>query len=337
MKHAPESRRWWAHLQNLIGAAVLFGFGYYLWRHRAHFASVLDVSVLDVLVLGALVVVTWVVTSAQSWLLYRASGIRVGFWESVVLAVATAFGNYLPARVGTIARAHYLKSIHGMRYARFVSVSGIRTVLMVVATGLAGILGTVGIFVGGGPLSVELLLLFSALCIAPVLAWVWRPPARTEGAGRIRRILHDFAEGFAQLRARPGISGAVLVLVMTQYASLALRFFVAARATGGDVPTTLLLLMAPLAALVSFTAITPGGLGLREAVMGYASFATGTSFANGLYVGTLDRAVLLGMMAVFGSASFLTIWTRIRRASSASLSRAGSAEESSVPTPAEED
>jgi uncharacterized membrane protein YbhN (UPF0104 family) len=245
----------------------------------------------------------------------------VGFWECLLLAVATAFGNYLPARLGTLIRAHYLKSRHGLRYARLVGVTGARTVLMVMATGLAGMAGTLGIALSGGPLSMELLLVFFALCVIPVVTWFWRPRAREGKMSRIQRMLQDFAEGFALLRTRPAMSVGVMVMVVGQYASLAGRFYVAARATGSEPTLALLLLMAPMAALTGFVAITPGGLGLREAVMGYASYATGAPFSNGLFVGTVDRAVLLGMVTVFGSASFIAVWIRIRRSSAEKASR----------------
>ena len=307
-------RRWLAWVQNLLGAAVLIGFGHYLWGRREHFASVLAISVGDVALLIATTLVTWMAASTQSWVLYRASGARVGFCESFVLATATGFGNYLPARIGTIARAHYLKSVHGLRYARFGSIQGIRTVQMVVATGLTGIAGTLGVAASGGRLSLELLAVFAVLCCLPVLAWLWRPPPTRAGAGRIRRIVNDFVEGFAQLRARPGVSLVALALVLIQLVSLAVRFLIAAHAIGAEPSVAVLLLWAPLAALSLFAALTPGGLGIREAIMGYATFATGASFDEGLYVGTLDRAVLLGMMALFGSASFITVWARIRRA-----------------------
>ena len=308
-----RSRRWAGQAQNLFGLLVLAGFGYYLWRHRGQFASLLEVSPQEVVLLAVLVAATWLASMAQSYLLYQGSDLKIGFWESIMIGLAAGFGNYLPGRVGTMVRAHYLKSRYGLRYARFVSLSGMRTVLMLIATGLSGLVATVAITLGGGPLSVQLLLLFLTFCVLPLVAWLWNPPARTDQPGRLRRILHDFGEGFAKLREKPSISVGVVLLILTQQATLAARFYVAERAMSGDGLVMLSMLMAPLAVLISFAAVTPGGLGIREALMGYATYATGASFEKGVFVGTVDRAVLLGMVAVFGGASFVVIWSRVRR------------------------
>ena len=74
------------------------------------------------------------------------------------------------------------------------------------------------------------------------------------------------------------------------------------------------LLLAPLAALANFAALTPGALGLREAVMGYAMHAVGESFSSGIYLGTMDRAVLLALVTLTGGPSFLWVWSRVRQA-----------------------
>jgi uncharacterized membrane protein YbhN (UPF0104 family) len=303
-------------LPDLVAAVVVFGFLALLWSRRAHLASVLEISLQEIAILCGVVGLTWVVVAAQNYLLYRASGIQVGFWECVVLMAGSGFGNYLPMRLGTVVRAQYLKSVHGFRYARFGSAFGVRTVLLVGATGILGLVGAIGIGLAGGRWSVELLLVFTSLLLVPLMAWVTPLPGPARGVGRVRRILGDFAEGIRSLRQRPWTSLAVLVLIVLQQVTLAARFAVAAAATGSDPPLAVLLLLAPLAVLTAYLSVTPGGLGVREAVMGYATYASGASFSSGLYVGTVDRAIQLAMVAALGGASFAFMWWRSRRTAS---------------------
>jgi uncharacterized membrane protein YbhN (UPF0104 family) len=306
---------------DLLAVLVPLGFVVFLWERREHFASVLDISALHVAVLCAIVALTWVVVAAQNFLLYRASGVPVGFWECVVLTVGSAFGNYLPMRLGTVVRAHYLKAVHGLRYARFGSVFGVRTILTVAATGVLGLVGTIGIGLGGGRLSLDLALVFGALIVLPVVAWMMPLPASRGDVGRVRRALGDLAEGARALRRQPGPSLGVLGLILVQQATLAMRFGVASIATGTEPPLALLLLLAPLAVLSSYLSVTPGGLGVREVVMGYVTFATGSSFASGVYVGAVDRAILLAMVGLFGGISFVVMWWKSREAAASSPPR----------------
>lgn len=308
---APISRSWASWLQNLAGVGVLAGFAWYLFSRREHFAGVLQISRLDVAALVALTGVAFLVISAQSYLLFRAAGVRFSFRENLLLSLATFFGNYLPMRLGTLTRARYLKVVHGLGYARFGSVFGVRVVLTVVATGVMGLIGTLGLALTGGHLSIPLLALFLAFAVLPASILIWKAPSPPRQEGRAFRALYDFAAGVAELRRRPSLSLQVLGLLMVQYAAAGARFYVAARAIGEDVSPLLVGLLAPVASLANFTALTPGALGLREAVMGYVTYAAGTSFSAGAYLGTLDRMVLLVVVALTGGPAFLWVWMRV--------------------------
>ena len=165
----------YAGLMDAYEVGILFGTGIALialgwgWRPTRTYAfAVAALSLLAVTIYGT----DLGAGESKFFLKYMLASQSAVMWMSAlfVLATATGFGNYLPARIGTIARAHYLKSVHGLRYARFGSIQGIRTVQMVVATGLTGIAGTLGVAASGGRLSLELLAVFAVLCCLPVLA-----------------------------------------------------------------------------------------------------------------------------------------------------------------------
>lgn len=305
-----HSLRW---LHNGLGAAVTAAFGGYLWVQRDSLLATVNASAVDVLVLAVLILLTWGAGALQSVVIYRAADLPVRVGEMWLLTMATNFGNHLPMRLGTVVRAHYLKSVYGFRYARFGSTFGVRVVLTVFATGLMGLVGVVASSWVTGHTSHELLTLFGGLTVAPAIAWLVPMPRKRDGAGRLRRILYDFFDGVTNLRAQPRMTLLVLLGVLLQHSIVGVRFFVAADVMGAKPTALLILLLAPLANLVSFIAITPGALGIREALMGYVTLALGTSFSHGAYMGTVDRAVLLGVVTIAGGASFLVVWRRARR------------------------
>lgn len=318
-ERARRRRRLLALVQNLIGAAIIAWFARYLWQRRDHLESVLDVSLTHVAALAAVIAVTWILTAVQSGVLYRASGIRIGFGENLLLTVGAAFGSYLPMLAGTVVRFHYMKSIHGLRYARSGSISWLRTLLLSLSTALFGLFGSVGLTLAGSSVSPVLFGGFALLLAAPVAALFWREPRvwleRTPRA----RILRDFFDGLRALRQDRKHSLIVFVLIVLQQLCLAVRFAIAAHATGQSPSLLLLCILAPIAVFISFVSVTPAALGLREGVMGYITYATGNSFGNGLFVGTVDRAVLLAMVTLFGGSSLAFLWYKIRRADAAKL------------------
>jgi uncharacterized protein (TIRG00374 family) len=310
-----RNKRWVTWAQNVIALLIVGGFGYYLWQHRAEFTQVLRLSAADVALIALLVFMTWLFTSVQGYLLNRAAGLQVGFVENFLLTMATAFGNYLPGRAGTLVRAHYLKSVHGLRFARYGSILSIRTVLTVIAAGITGLAGTIWLGLSNGRISLELVLIFGALVVFPGLAYFWRPRqscGNEQKPGRLTRIWRDFEDGFHELKQRPSMSLWVLFFLLLQYAALGARFVVASKIAATLLPLALATLLAPLAALMSYISITPGGLGLREAVMGYATYAAGSNFAQGIFIGTVDRGVVLLMITFVGGPCFLWLWKRVQ-------------------------
>lgn len=299
-------------IQSLVALLIIVSFASYIWHHRSLFAGVLDISAVDVLLIAVFIVATWVIIGAQIYVIFRALGLQIGFWESCVLSVASAFGNYLPLRAGTIIRAHYMKTVHQLSYAKFGSVFSIRLLLTLIVSGLVGLISTIAVAQSSGRLSIELLLLFFVCIFLPCLTYFWSPGNTYKLGGRIGRIWHDFSDGFHQLKTQPKVGLISFQLILLQYIALGARFYIAFCAMGLESTIALISLLVALTAVSSFVALTPGGLGVREAVMGYATFAAGISFSQGVFVGTIDRGILLLMITFFGGAGFLWIWSKIR-------------------------
>jgi uncharacterized membrane protein YbhN (UPF0104 family) len=292
-----------------------------LWRRRAAFGELLDASWFDLGAIGLLILAGFVLSAAQSWVLFRAENASIGFTENLLVVMSSNFANYLPMRVGTVLRGRYMKQVHGLRYARFGSVFGIRTVLLVCACGLLGSAGTLGLWLSGGRLAWLLLALFISMALASIAALLFHLPRLEADGRRLRRIWNDFVDGFATARAQPKVSSIVLVLILLQQLTLGLRLSIGFGAFQQQASPWLLLLLAPLIMVVSFVAFTPGGLGIREAAIGYVTLATGYQFDLGLFAGSLDRAVVLVLTALLGPPSLLYMWKRLRADGSGSANQ----------------
>jgi uncharacterized membrane protein YbhN (UPF0104 family) len=301
-------------VEHAVALIIIGGAAAYLWAHRDEFTAVLDIPHGRALAIAAGVVVSLLASSVQNYVMLRAENVQIGFLENFMLSLAGNLGNYLPMRAGTLVRLRYLKSKHGLRYARFGSIFGIRTVLILLATGVLGTAGTLGLWHSGRPLSLQLLTIFGTLvCVAGY--FTLRPPSRRlSGSGRIAKAANDFAEGFETIHSRPGVSLQVSAFLLVQFLALGWRFLLTFEAIGLEPSPYLLLLLSPLATLVSFVAITPGALGLREAVMGYAALVTGIGFDSGFFAGAVDRAVMLVILCALGAPSLVFCWRRMNRA-----------------------
>ena len=289
---------------------VVVGFGWYLWHNRSSFEAVLEVSWPTIAGIALGIILTWVVASTQTYLMYRAEGVEIGWWENLMVALAGVLVNYLPMRLGTVVRMRYVKVVYGFGYARSVGILGIRLVLLVTATGVLGLVGTIWVWLAGGVLSFELAAIFGGLLALAALA-SFRSPSQVESERRRHRIWNEFSSGYAAMRERPAVTAQVLCLILMQLALVAWRFSLSLKAVGANAPVSLLVILSPATTLSNFVALVPGGLGYREAIMGYVTMATGFEFNSGLFAGTVDRAVLMVLVLILGSASFFYVWSRL--------------------------
>lgn len=299
-------------LQNTTGALILIWFVRYLWNNRVIFSQAPDLATTDIVLIVILIIGTWVSTSTQNYLLFRAARSPIRFFESLILTMASVFGNYLPMRIGTVVKAHYLQSIHGLDYVGFASVFSIRLILTMISAGAFGLGALVALLLTENLVSLPLTGILLSFTLGPSLIYFLAPKStKFHQKTVLSRLIYKFVDGFESLRAQPQIAVMCLLLICLQYTFLAARFVVVSRVIGQPLELSTIFIMVSVTTITNFVAITPGGIGVRESVMGYASVATGTSFSQGLILGSVDRVILLSMVALFGGFSFLYVWLKL--------------------------
>jgi len=250
--------------------------------------------------------------SVQILLLLRMERVSVGFWENLSVQTATILGNYLPMRPGTILRFHYFKKIHGLEYSRLGGIVALRLFILVTATGLLGCIGLGGLQLSDRPGVTLLWLVFGSMFAVPLVAW-WIPGRAIRlPDNRIGRLAQKFLSGFVTIKSRPRLAIVILLLMLCQFTVLSVRLLISFDAIQVQLSPWVLLLMAPVAMLLSYVTITPGNLGLREWIIGFLSLAAGYPFDSGVFAGSLDRVVLMGCTFFFGAISTVWLWWRLR-------------------------
>ena len=125
-------------LRTCFSFIIIAGLVYYLWRHWDVFYTTLEASWINIISLVLCIFMTLVLNSLQVLLLLRHIGVKVGFWENMFVLIAMIFGNYLPMRMGSLLRMRYFKTVHGLQYTKFIGITGVRTLILIVSTGILG-------------------------------------------------------------------------------------------------------------------------------------------------------------------------------------------------------
>jgi uncharacterized membrane protein YbhN (UPF0104 family) len=287
----------------------------YLASRRHDLERIGDASPEDVALLAGLIVLGAVLNAAEYWVMYRAADIDIGFRENVALFNAGQLGNYLPMQVGTMYRFRYLKVVHGLRYANTASFLLMNLALTLGSTALCGLLGLLVLAITGQADPSWILAVGFVVLLAVSLASALLPlPKVRKRSGRMVRAWQEFHAGWENVRKQPWTAIQVLLIDTIKLVFLAWRFAVAFRVLGVDAPIGVYLVVAPVTALVTVLAPTPGSLGIREGSVAVVVALLGYSIPTGLLAATIDRAVMLMVAVVLGTIGYVVTGRRVRAA-----------------------
>jgi uncharacterized membrane protein YbhN (UPF0104 family) len=245
---------------------------------------------------------------------YRATKVRIGFFENWMVFTSGLLGNLLPGQMGTLYKFRYMKTVHHLPYAKSGSNYGANLIISLGSSAIVGIIGVCGNTVGGGSFSWVMLLCFVGLGIICIATLRFSLPTWKVLRGKPAKIFSTFSEGWDEIRRTPQTTFQVIAIDVVKYLVTAWRFQIAFGLLGYHQSFWYFLVIAPAAAIAGIIAFTPGGLGIRELFVTGAAVAMGSSFDTGLLAASTDRGVMLASAVVLGSIGFLYSVPRLRRA-----------------------
>ncbi|HEX9622469.1 MAG TPA: lysylphosphatidylglycerol synthase transmembrane domain-containing protein [Polyangiaceae bacterium] len=282
-------------------AAVLFaGCAVLVYRRRDLFASVANLSAATIAVILCSKFAVQQATAYRFKLLAKLFGMELTPREWMGLtAVTILYGRLLPARLGVLPRAYYLKKKYDFDYASYVSLFASLTVVDMflcasVATVVCILTGVDAVVTRLFAAALGFTVLGSVALVAAARYW---PALRWQ---RLNRAVTRFRAGFA-LYARDR-KGAARVLVATLVAVLARAFAMWTCFWGiaADVPLAAPLLISLGAQLTLVVSLTPGNFGVTEATIIGLGTLLGVPLEVGVSAATVSRLSSLLVQVVLG-------------------------------------
>lgn len=297
-----RDRRSWSIVVLVL---VIAGIALYLNSQREVLAALEDISLKAIVYLVAL----RVLFLGTNGLFLRTFALKFGVHlrprEWFGLSVVTTMGNYIaPFSGGMLARAAYLKRRHAFPYARFVTLLASNYLVNFWVIGVVGILAlaTFGVALR----SYWQVLVFFAAVVASISALTVFPSITLPWGSRLVQHVNTSLQGWAIIKKDAALLSRLVAFTLINVALNGLSFWVAYGALGSWVSFRVALLVGLLAAFSILLNVTPGNLGVQEAVIGLSSRLLGTGVGEGLLVALLIRAsTLVPVLALGPLFSFL--------------------------------
>jgi len=209
------------------------------------------------------------------------------------LPFVTAMGNYItPFAGGMLARASYLKLRHSFPYAKFVSVIAATYLIYGWVAGAAGIAAAV-LFAEGSASRGEVILFFAAMLL--ILSFCALIPAfRLPGENSLVRFLNSAFEGWILIRRDFSLLIRFFLYTLATILLGGIAFWLAFGALSeSPVPFGAPFIISIFSGLSIFIRVTPGNLGVSEAIATLASEFLGMGAGIGFMASLLIRAASL--------------------------------------------
>lgn len=267
----------------------------YLWSQRMHVAATYRFRPGVVVAIAAITVITLALRGLANQQLFGRLGTRAPWREWFGIVSVNSLSNYLPLSAGLVAKAFYLRRVHGLGYARFAVGQAVLLVLVVAANGATGLL-TVGWW--RPTAAAWIALVFAAMMGAGGLLWL--PSRMTRSL--TRRWLPVDSDAIARLRSSaPVVIPLQIATLLASAACLHLAFSMGRTEVGFGA----CVVFSAATVLTRVLSVTPGALGVREFLIGGLALATGFELQDAVIASSVVRVAEVGaIFAVGGGFSY---------------------------------
>lgn len=225
--------------------------------------------------------------------------VRLRWKEWFGLSVVTTMGNYLtPFSGGMIARAAYLKQRHAFPYTQFATLLASNYLVNFWVIGVVGAL--ILLTLGREMQHYWQVLVFFVAVVASISALMLFPTVRLHWKNRVARTVNTSLEGWRLVRNDRLLLARLVVFALINAFLNGLSFWVAYDAIGSRIPFNSALLIGLLTSFSLLVRITPGNLGIQEAVVSLSSGLLGTGVGQGLLVALLMRSATVILAFTLG-------------------------------------
>lgn len=280
-------------------AVVIIVIGWYLKTQQQLLSVFAHISLIKALYLVVLRLLFLVINGLVLREFALKFGIKLVMKEWLGLSMVTTMGNYItPFSGGMVVRAAYLKSRYKFSYAKFMALLASNYLIAFWTVGFVGIFTL---------LTLEQnkeyywqILVFFILVVVSISILVLRPIAKLPWKNRLVETVNKSIEGWNLIKSDGQLLFRLMIYTLINIALNSASIWMAYAALGYPIFFRNALLVGLLTFFSLLIRITPGNLGIQEAIVSFSSGLFGFDTGLGLLAALLMRGCTLIWVFTFG-------------------------------------
>lgn len=299
----------------MLAVALVAAIAYYVRKDRALFARLALVSPPNLAILFGIWIVRTILPGLGRKVMIARFGEELAFVDWYGLSMVTnLISLVVPSRGDLFVSATYLKKKYNLPITHFVSTIYGSAVLLAAILCIEGGLALLLLGITQHVWDPRIWGIVIALGIGTI-PFALFPQRILKGESWPVRKLRAAIEGWEKLRTDLDLLIILAALSVLDSVIFATWMYASYRALGFEVGIIPVFFAGVATQMSFFFALTPGNLGVREAVVGFVSQVTGLGFAEGVAVTILQRAVVtVGLLVLGGFFSWFILPELVRSA-----------------------
>ena len=289
---------------------VVFLSIYYLGANQDKYFDLLRISPIKVFYLFLIASFSLLINGIISTLLFQGLDVDLSYKNGFFLSAASSFANQLPISGGVVARGIYLKKKYDLSYASFFGASAALFICFLSANGFVGMLILFyGMFFKSISYNPTLLLTFVLMFASLFVFFV--PIDKVGISKKLKKQLSYIAEGWTLFQRNPNLMMKLIFLQMLAVLLLAIRYWLAFQMLSQPVNLSEVMLFSSASVLTQLVSIAPGGIGVREAIVGSMASLLGFDLDVGVLAVGLDHLTETFIIFLIGGISTIMLGKQI--------------------------
>jgi len=286
---------------SVVVLVVLAGlFIYYLKNHLSDFKQITLINPLWLIPLIALFLINYFFIGIQTKVLLEPLGVKLKNLETYMLSIVTGFYNIItPAHGGMGARAVYLKKKHNFTYTNFLaSLAGMYVITFFIGS-LSGLISVFAIYKLYAVFNWIIFLVFLGLFIPLTLIIIFSPEFKETK----HKFLNQFikvANGWNLIRKNKKVLFICIFVTIACLFSGVATTLISYHIFGINLSFIQALFLAGIGSVAILISITPGNLGVAEAIAVFSASILGITPTQSLSVAILGRIVQMITLFILG-------------------------------------
>ncbi len=292
-------------MKKAIGYALFLGFiiylGFYIYGHSNDFKSLLDVPIQYLFFIAIAHIVIIFFNGLFIKFTIQPFGKDIGYEESFFVSVLTAAGNYFfPVGAGTGIKAVYLKKKFKLAYTDFMSTLSGNYILVFLINSLLGLIAlfvlrnsaseavvsTIGLVLGG--IFVSMLILAFYGFPKTIISWL----SKRKAVKRVADLIAQVLRGWNIITEHKTLMFKLISVTVGNFLITMIIVKLATAALGFSIGFWPLVLYTALGALSLLLNVTPGSIGIREAIFIFSSAVLGLTTPQIFSISIIQNGVL---------------------------------------------